>query len=58
LMLEWLSDRNESNEEIKMMAYRIENVLVKLLTENIKTKDIGGTLHTNEFTKEFLRRMF
>jgi 3-isopropylmalate dehydrogenase len=59
LMLEWLSDRNKRNYgELKMMANHIENVLVELLTENIKTKDIGGTLHTNEFTKEFLRRMF
>ncbi len=58
LMLEWLSDRNERNGELKMIANQIENVLVELLTENIKTKDIGGTLHTNEFTKEFLRRMF
>jgi isocitrate/isopropylmalate dehydrogenase len=41
-----------------MMANHIENVLIELLAENIKTKDIGGTLHTNEFTKEFLRRMF
>ena len=57
-MLEWLSDRNERNGELKMMANHIENVLVELLTENIKTKDIGGTLQTNEFTKEFLRRMF
>ena len=59
LMLEWLSERNERNyAELKMMANHIENVLVELLTENIKTKDIGGRLHTNEFTKEFLRRMF
>ena len=59
LMLEWLSERNERNYgELKMMANHIENVLVELLTENIMTKDIGGTLHTNEFTKEFLRRMF
>jgi 3-isopropylmalate dehydrogenase len=58
LMLEWLSDRNERNGELKMMANHIENVLVELLAENIKTKDIGGTLHTNEFTKEFLRRLF
>jgi 3-isopropylmalate dehydrogenase len=58
LMLEWLSDRNQRNGELKMMANHIENVLIELLAENIKTKDIGGTLHTNEFTKEFLRRMF
>ena len=59
LMFEWLSERYERNyAELKMMANHIENVLVELLTENIKTKDIGGTLHTNEFTKEFLRRMF
>ena len=59
LMFEWLSERYERNyAELKMMANHIENVLVELLRENIKTKDIGGRLHTNEFTKEFLRRMF
>jgi 3-isopropylmalate dehydrogenase len=59
LMFEWLSERYERNyAELKMTANHIENVLVELLRENIKTKDIGGRLHTNEFTKEFLRRMF
>ena len=59
LMFEWLSERYERNyAELKMMANHIENVLVELLRENIKTRDIGGRLHTNEFTKEFLRRMF
>jgi 3-isopropylmalate dehydrogenase len=59
LMFEWLSERYERNyAELKMMANHIENVLVELLRENIKTKDIGGRLQTNEFTKEFLRRMF
>jgi 3-isopropylmalate dehydrogenase len=59
LMFEWLSERYERNyAELIMMANHIENVLVELLRENIKTKDIGGRLHTNEFTKEFLRRMF
>lgn len=59
LMFEWLSEKYERNyTELKMMANHIENVLVELLKENIKTKDIGGRLHTNEFTKEFLRRMF
>lgn len=59
LMFEWLSERYKRNyAELKMMANHIENVLVELLKENIKTKDIGGRLHTNEFTKEFLRRMF
>jgi len=59
LMFEWLSERYERNyAELIMMANHIENVLVELLRENIKTKDIGGRLQTNEFTKEFLRRMF
>jgi 3-isopropylmalate dehydrogenase len=59
LMFEWLSEKYERNyTELKMMANHIENVLVELLRENIKTKDIGGRLQTNEFTKEFLRRMF
>jgi len=59
LMFEWLAERNEKNYgELTIMANHIENVLVELLRENIKTRDIGGTLHTDEFTKEFLRRMF
>ncbi|MDQ5869341.1 MAG: isocitrate/isopropylmalate dehydrogenase family protein [Thermoproteota archaeon] len=59
LMFEWLAERNEKNYgELTMMANHIENVLVELLRANIKTRDIGGTLHTDEFTKEFLRRMF
>jgi 3-isopropylmalate dehydrogenase len=59
LMFEWLAERNEKDYgELTMMANHIENVLVELLRENIMTRDIGGTLHTDEFTKEFLRRMF
>ncbi len=59
LMFEWLAGRNEKNYgELRMMANNIENVLMDLLREDIKTKDIGGSLHTDQFTKEFLDRMF
>jgi 3-isopropylmalate dehydrogenase len=49
MMLEWLAekfdDRNASKE-----AQRIENAVTHVLRQNKKTKDIGGTLSTSEFT--------
>jgi hypothetical protein len=31
--------------------------LIALLQENLKTKDIGGNLHTDEFTKNFISKL-
>jgi 3-isopropylmalate dehydrogenase len=49
MMLEWLAekfdDRNASKE-----AQRIESAVTHVLRQNKKTKDIGGTLSTSEFT--------
>jgi 3-isopropylmalate dehydrogenase len=49
MMLEWISDKyndKKASEEGK----RIEDAIVKLLGQNKKTKDIGGSLTTTEFT--------
>jgi 3-isopropylmalate dehydrogenase len=61
LMFEWLATRTEktgNSRELITMANRIEEVLIEMLKKDIKTKDIGGFLHTNQFTKEFLSRLF
>jgi 3-isopropylmalate dehydrogenase len=44
MMLEWLASRNKNNEETKLIEIgtKIENTLVGLLRENLKTMDIGG----------------
>ncbi|HEX9317434.1 MAG TPA: isocitrate/isopropylmalate dehydrogenase family protein [Nitrososphaeraceae archaeon] len=60
LMLEWLASKSEGEthcRELGMMGNRIEEVLENMLKEGIKTKDIGGSLHTDEFTNEFLTRL-
>lgn len=60
LMLEWLASKSEGKthcKELGMVGNRIEQVLENMLKEGIKTKDIGGSLHTDEFTNEFLTRL-
>ena len=59
MMLEWLASRNKNNEETKLIeaGTKIENTLMGLLRENLKTIDIGGNLHTDEFTKNFISKL-
>jgi 3-isopropylmalate dehydrogenase len=59
MMLEWLATRNKNNEETRLieLGTNIENTLIALLQENLKTKDIGGNLHTDEFTKNFISKL-
>jgi 3-isopropylmalate dehydrogenase len=49
LMLEWLSEKYH-DKETRMCGALIEDAIVKLLISNKKTKDIGGSLSTKEFT--------
>ena len=61
LLLEWLGSRcqnTNTGKEIMVIATRIEDVLIAMLKKNIKTRDVGGTLDTDEFTCEFLNRLF
>lgn len=57
MMLEWIADKyndKKASEEGK----RIEDAIVRLLGQNKKTKDIGGSLTTTEFTDLVARTMY
>ncbi len=49
MMLEWLAYKNNDKDALKQ-GNRIEEVILRLLKQNKKTKDIGGQLTTKEFT--------
>ena len=59
MMLEWLASTNKNNDGNKLveLGTKIENTLLSLLKENLKTIDIGGNLHTDEFTKKFISKL-
>jgi 3-isopropylmalate dehydrogenase len=59
MMLEWLASTNKNNDANKLveLGTKIENTLLCLLKENLKTIDIGGNLHTDEFTKKFISKL-
>jgi len=59
MMLEWLADKNMNNAQAKLMdlAKDIERILMILLNDNIKTIDIGGNMHTDEFTRMFVSKL-
>ncbi|HJR85451.1 MAG TPA: isocitrate/isopropylmalate dehydrogenase family protein [Nitrososphaeraceae archaeon] len=59
MMLEWLASKNKNNEENRLVEFgeKIENTLISLLKENQKTIDIGGNLHTEDFTKKFISKL-
>jgi len=59
MMLEWLASTKKNNDANKLieLGTKIENTLLSLLNENLKTIDIGGKLHTDEFTKKFITKL-
>jgi len=59
MMFEWLADKNKNNDQASLMdlARKIEITLMRLLKENIKTIDMGGKMHTDDFTKTFVSRL-
>lgn len=59
MMLEWLANTNKNNDANKLveLGTNIENTLLSLLKENLKTIDVGGNLHTDEFTKKFISKL-
>lgn len=50
LMLQWLGTQHNDKQAISE-GDRIENAIVRMLSENRKTKDLGGNLTTEEFTR-------
>lgn len=59
MMFEWLGNKNKNGEEddLNDLGKKIENTLTSLLKENLKTIDVGGALHTDEFTKMFVTKL-
>ena len=59
MMFEWLADKNKNNDQATLMdlGRKIENTLMSLLNENIKTIDMGGKMPTDDFTKTFVSRL-
>ena len=59
MMFEWLGNKNKNGEEddLNNLGKKIETTLTSLLKENLKTIDVGGDLHTDEFTKMFVTKL-
>lgn len=59
MMFDWLGSKNKNGEEVNLndLGKKIENTLTNLLNENMKTIDVGGDMHTDEFTKMFVTKL-
>ena len=59
MMFEWLAGKNKNNDHASLidLGNKIEKTLMSLLKENIKTIDMGGKMHTDDFTKTFVSRL-
>jgi 3-isopropylmalate dehydrogenase len=59
MMFEWLANKNKNSERASLidLGQKIEKTLKSLLEENIKTIDIEGNMHTDEFTKMFVSKL-
>jgi 3-isopropylmalate dehydrogenase len=57
MMLEWLAVKYNDPDTLNI-GKRIEEVIISLLKQNKKTKDIGGKLSTREFTKLVASSMY
>jgi 3-isopropylmalate dehydrogenase len=59
MMFEWLASKNKNSEGRNLieLGKKIEKTLISLLEENIRTIDIGGNIHADEFTKMFVTKL-
>lgn len=59
MMFDWLGSKNKNGEEVNLndLGKKIENTLTNLLKQNLKTIDVGGDMHTDEFTKMFVTKL-
>jgi len=56
MMLNHLSDQ-ASDENFRAASEKIKNAYNRALAEGQKTRDLGGTLSTNEFAEEVIKRL-
>lgn len=57
LMLQWLGTERD-DMKATLEGDRIENAILRMLIENKKTKDLGGTLTTKEFTSNVMSYLY
>jgi 3-isopropylmalate dehydrogenase len=59
MMFEWLANKNKNSERGSLidLGQKIEKTLKSLLEDNIKTIDMEGNMHTDEFTKMFVSKL-
>src|SRR5918996_3809306 len=57
LMLQWLGTEHDDKQSV-LEGDRIENAILRMLTENKKTRDLGGTLTTKEFTRNVMSYLY
>ena len=59
MMFGWLASKNKNSEGRSLieLGKKIEKTLISLLEENIRTIDIGGNIHADEFTKMFVTKL-
>ena len=57
MMLEWLGDKY-NDSDVFNEGKHIEDAIIRLLKQNSKTKDLGGTLSTTDFTRSVAVSMY
>lgn len=57
MMLQWLGTKHNDKQAI-LEGDRIEEAIVRMLAENKKTKDLGGTFTTKEFTRSVVSYLY
>ena len=57
MMLQWLGTEHNDRQAI-LEGDRIEDAILRMLIENRKTKDLGGTLTTREFTRNVVSYLY
>ena len=57
MMLQWLGTKHNDKQAV-LEGNRIEEAIVRMLAENKKTKDLGGTLTTKEFTRSVVSYLY
>lgn len=56
MFLDWLAVQHNDNQ-VSELGRLIENALFSSLAEGVKTKDLGGTASTTEFTQGIIERL-
>lgn len=56
MLLDWLSTRNE-DPQLSKIGLMIEKAIYNAISDGIKTKDLGGSASTTEFTKAIVERI-